>query len=139
MAVKTQTLARLTGLQRCCTRAHRESYCLWGRNAVRNVGRRRRFFASLLAKKELDLSGEPKEKYLRRRASVLRFGGAKRDLCKNPVVVLAILMEPDAAKRYIILHCHHCHPLVFRKTHRTARRPGAEGRQVSPAAEFVAR
>jgi hypothetical protein len=43
-------------------------------------------------------------------ASILCFGSAKRDLCKNPVVLLAILLEPDAAKRPIALHGNHRHP-----------------------------
>jgi hypothetical protein len=45
-----------------------------------------------------------------RRDSILCFGSAKRDLCKNPVVLLAILVEPDAAKRSITLHCLDRHP-----------------------------
>jgi hypothetical protein len=45
------------------------------------------------------------------RDSILRFGSAKRDLCKNPVVLLAILVEkPDAAKSSITLHCLDRHP-----------------------------
>jgi len=43
-------------------------------------------------------------------ASILCFGSAKGDLCKNPVVLLAILLEPDAAKRPIALHGNHRHP-----------------------------
>jgi hypothetical protein len=44
------------------------------------------------------------------RDSILRFGSAKRDLCKNAVVLLTILVEPDAAKRSITLHCLDRHP-----------------------------
>jgi hypothetical protein len=44
------------------------------------------------------------------RDSILRFGSAKHDLCKNPVVLLAILVEPGAAKRSITLHCLDRHP-----------------------------
>jgi hypothetical protein len=44
------------------------------------------------------------------RDSILRFGSAKRDVCKNSVVLLAILVEPDAAKRSITLHCLDRHP-----------------------------
>ena len=47
-------------------------------------------------------------------ASILCFGSAKRDLCKNPVVLLSILLEPDAAKRPIALHGNHRHPRAAR-------------------------
>jgi hypothetical protein len=56
-----------------------------------------------------------------RQSSILRFGSAKRDLCKNPVVSLAILVEPDAAKRSITLHCldRHLRPARVQLNHVT--------------------
>ena len=38
------------------------------------------------------------------RSSIFGFGSAKRDLRKNPIVLLAIFLEPDTAKSSITLH-----------------------------------